>query len=71
MLRDGVVSIRLEPSASGTHSIRRTKVVKTYRKTGNQRAVQLLLGQTKVDSTVRYLGVDLDDALTRSEGSDP
>ncbi|MEM9012436.1 MAG: tyrosine-type recombinase/integrase [Pseudomonadota bacterium] len=57
-----VTSIGLEPSAYGTHSMRRTKVAQIYRKTGNLRAVQLLLGHTKMDSTVRYLGVDLEDA---------
>jgi site-specific recombinase XerC len=54
----------------GTHSMRRTKVVEIYRKTGNLRAVQLLLGHTKVDSTVRYLGVELEDALSISERID-
>jgi site-specific recombinase XerC len=65
-----VLSIGLEPSAYGTHSMRRTKVAQIYNKTGNLRAVQLLLGHTKMDSTVRYLGVDLDDALSLSEGID-
>jgi site-specific recombinase XerC len=60
----------LEPSGYGTHSMRRTKVAKIYRKTGNQRAVQLLLGYTKVDSTVRYLGVELEDVLSISERLD-
>ena len=64
------MSIGLEPNAYGTHSMRRTKVAQIYKKTGNLRAVQLLLGHTKMDSTVRYLGVDLDDALTLSEGID-
>jgi site-specific recombinase XerC len=50
--------------------MRRTKVAQNYKKTGNLRAVQLLLGHTKMDSTVRYLGVDLDDALSLSEGID-
>jgi site-specific recombinase XerC len=50
--------------------MRRTKVAQIYHKTGNLRAVQLLLGHTKMDSTVRYLGVDLEDALTISEGVD-
>ena len=61
------MSIGLEPSSYGTHSMRRTKVAQVYRKTGNLRAVQLLLGHTKMDSTVRYLGVELEDALAISE----
>ncbi len=69
-MREWVISFGLEPSAYGTHSMRRTKVAQIYKKTGNLRAVQLLLGHTKMDSTVRYLGVDLDDALTLSEGVD-
>ena len=60
----------LEPSGYGTHSMRRTKVAEIYRKTGNLRAVQLLLGYTKVDSTVRYLGVELEDVLSISERLD-
>ena len=68
LVREWVTSIGLEPSAYGTHSMRRTKVAQVYRKTGNLRAVQLLLGYTKMDSTVRYLCVDLEDALTLSEG---
>ena len=67
LVRDWVMSIGLEPSAFGTHSMRRTKVAQIYRKTGNLRAVQLLLGHTKMDSTVRYLGVELEDALAISE----
>lgn len=67
LVRDWVKSIGLEPSAYGTHSMRRTKVAQIYRKTGNLRAVQLLLGHTKMDSTVRYLGVELEDALSISE----
>ena len=63
-----VASIGLEPSAFGTHSLRRIKVAQIYKKTGNLRAVQLLLGHTKMDSTVRYLGVDVEDALSISEG---
>lgn len=65
-----VVSLGLEPSAYGTHSMRRTKVAQIYNKAVNLRALQLLLGQTKMDSTVRYLGVDIEDALTLSEGID-
>lgn len=67
LVRDWVCSIGLEPSSYGTHSMRRTKVAQIYRKTGNLRAVQLLLGHTKMDSTVRYLGVELEDALAISE----
>ena len=70
IVRGWVTSLGLEPSAYGTHSMRRTKVAQIYKKTGNLRAVQLLLGHTKMDSTVRYLGVDLEDALTLSEGID-
>ncbi len=56
-----------EASAHGTHSMRRTKMTQIYKKTGNLRAVQLLLGHTKMDSTVRYLGVELEDALAIAE----
>ena len=57
----------MDSSAYGTHSMRRTKAAQIYRKTGNLRAVQLLLGHTKIESTVRYLGIKVDDALTLSE----
>ena len=60
-------SIGLDPSDYGTHSLRRTKVAQIYRETGNLRAVQLLLGHTKIESTVRYLGIDADDALQLAE----
>lgn len=70
LVRDWVAAIGLEPSGYGTHSLRRTKAAEIYRKTGNLRAVQLLLGHTKVDSTVRYLGVELEDALSISEKID-
>jgi site-specific recombinase XerC len=52
------------------HSLRRTKASLIYKRTGNLRAVQLLLGHRKIESTVRYLGVDLEDALCLSEGTD-
>jgi site-specific recombinase XerD len=64
-----VTSFGLEPSAFGTHSMRRTKVAQICR-TGSLRTVQLLLGHTKMDSTVHYLGVDIEDALSLSEGID-
>ena len=70
LVRDWVIAIGLEPSGYGTHSLRRTKAAEIYRKTGNRRAVQLLLGHTKVDSTVRYLGVELEDALSIAERID-
>jgi integrase len=62
-----MAAIGLEPSGDGAHSLRRTKAAEIYRKTGNLRAVQLLLGHTKIDSTVRYLGVELEDALSIAE----
>jgi integrase len=66
-VQDCVSSIGLEMTAYGTHSMRRTKVTQIYKKTGNLRAVQLLLGHTKMDSTVRYLGVELEDGLAIAE----
>ena len=62
-----VESIGLDPYKYGTHSLRRTKAALIYKKTGNLRAVQLLLGHTKLESTVRYLGIEVDDALQISE----
>lgn len=60
-------SIGLDPSAYGTHTLRRTKASLIYRRTKNLRAVQLLLGHTKLESTVRYLGIEVDDALEMAE----
>ena len=65
-----IASIDLDPSLFGTHSLRRTKATLIYRRTGNLRSVQLLLGHTKIESTVRYLGVEVDDALTIAEQVD-
>jgi integrase len=62
-----VTSIGLDPAAYGTHTMRRTKATLIYRRTKNLRAVQLLLGHTKLESTVRYLGIEVDDALEISE----
>ena len=62
-----VESVGLDSTGYGTHSMRRTKAAQIYRKTGNLRAVQLLLGHTKLESTVRYLGIEVEDALTISE----
>ena len=63
-------SVGLDPRLFGTHSLRRTKATLIYRRTGNLRAVQLLLGHTKIESTVRYLGIEVDDALTIAEQVD-
>ena len=65
-----VSSIGLDPTAYGTHSMRRTKATLIYRRTKNLRAVQLLLGHSSLDSTVRYLGIEIDDALEMSEQID-
>jgi integrase len=62
-----IASIGLHPLKFGTHSLRRTKATLIYRRTGNLRAVQLLLGHTKIESTVRYLGIEIDDAIEIAE----
>jgi integrase len=62
-----VREIGLDPAAYGTHTLRRTKASLIYRHTKNLRAVQLLLGHTKLESTVRYLGIEIDDALEMAE----
>jgi integrase len=65
-----IASIGLDPSFFGTHLLRRTKATLIYRRTGNLRAVQLLLGHKKIESTVRYLGIEVDDALAIAEQID-
>ncbi len=67
IVKSWVKLIGLDPSEYGTHSLRRTKVSLIYRKTKNLRAVQLLLGHKSLESTVKYLGIDVDDALELSE----
>lgn len=67
MVHQWVGAAGLDPSAYGTHSMRRTKATLIYKRTKNLRAVQLLLGHTKLESTVRYLGIEVDDALEISE----
>jgi len=62
-----IKSIGLDPAAYGTHTMRRTKATLIYQQTKNIRAVQLLLGHTKLESTIRYLGIEVDDALEISE----
>ena len=70
LVSDWLIGIGLDPHLYGTHSLRRTKATLIYRRTGNLRAVQLLLGHTKIESTVRYLGIDVDDALAIAEQVD-
>lgn len=70
LLDDWLDLAGLDHTLFGTHSLRRTKVALIYKRTGNLRACQLLLGHTKLETTVRYLGVELDDALELSEQVD-
>ena len=67
ILDSWVQEIGLDPAAYGTHSMRRTKASLIYRRTKNLRAVQLLLGHSKLEGTVRYLGIEVDDALEMAE----
>ena len=67
IVHDWVGEIGLDPTTYGTHSMRRTKPTLIYRRTKNPRTVQLLLGHSKLESTVRYLGIDVDDALEIAE----
>lgn len=70
LLSGWLVDVGLDPQFFGTHSLRRTKATLIYRRTGNLRAVQLLLGHTKIESTIRYLGIEVDDALAIAEQVD-
>ena len=65
-----IASLGLDPHLFGTHSLRRTKATLIYRRIGNLRAVQLLLRHTKIESTVRSLGIEVDDALSIAEQVD-
>jgi integrase len=67
LVDEWVTSIGLQRQEYGTHSMRRTKVAMIYKATGNLRAIQILLGHSKIENTVRYLGVDIEDALSLSE----
>ena len=69
LVSEWIAGIGLDPHVFGTHSLRRTKATLIYRRTGNLRAVQLLLGHTRMESTVRYLGIEVDDALAIAEQS--
>jgi integrase len=70
LVSEWIAGIGLDPYVFGTHSLRRTKATLIYRRTGNLRAVQLLLGHRKIESTVRYLGIEVDDALAIAEQVD-
>ncbi|SFF60152.1 Phage integrase family protein, partial [Aureimonas phyllosphaerae] len=70
LVDEWVTGIGLRKEDYGTHSLRRTKASIIYKATGNLRAVQILLGHTKIESTVRYLGVDVEDALTLAESTE-
>ena len=67
LVDEWVTAVGLDVRQYGTHSLRRTKASMIYKATGNLRAVQILLGHSRIENTVRYLGVDVDDALTLSE----
>src|SRR3546814_2882174 len=67
IVKGWVQAIGLDPAMYGTHTMRRTKASLIYRRTKNLRAVQLLLGHTKLESTVRYIGIEVDDALEMAE----
>jgi integrase len=70
LVDEWVTGIGLRREDYGTHSLRRTKASIISKQTGNLRAVQILLGHTKIESTVRYLGVDVEDALALAEGTE-
>jgi integrase len=70
LVDEWVTGIGLRAEDYGTHSLKRTKASIIYKQTGNLRAVQILLGHTKIESTVRYLGVDVEDALALAEGTE-
>jgi site-specific recombinase XerC len=69
LVDEWVTAIGLKAQDDGTHSLRRAKASMIYKPTGNLRAVQILLGHTKIESTVRYLGVDVEDALELAEAT--
>ena len=67
LVDEWVTAIGLRSEDYGTHSLRRTKAAMIYKATGNLRAIQILLGHTKIENTVKYLGVDIEDALELAE----
>jgi site-specific recombinase XerC len=70
LVDEWVAAIGLRPQEYGTHSLRRTKASIIYKATGNLRAIQILLGHTKIENTVRYLGVDVEDALELAQATE-
>lgn len=70
LVDEWLIAIGLCPEEYGTHSLRRTKASIIYKATGNLRAIQILLGHSKIENTVRYLGVDVDDALSLAEATE-
>ena len=70
LVDEWVAAIGLRSQEYGTHSLRRTKASIIYKATGNLRAIQILLGHTKIENTVRYLGVDIEDALELAEATE-
>lgn len=70
IVKSCVSEIGLNPVIYGTHSLRRTKATQIYKRTKNIRAIQLLLGHTKLESTIRYLGIDVDGALVLAENTE-
>ena len=70
LVEEWVTAIGLRNEDYGAHSLRRTKAALIYKQTSNLRAVRILLGHTKIESTVRYLGVDIEDALALAEATE-
>lgn len=69
-MNEWVSAVGLQHTEYGTHSLRRTKASIIYKATGNLRAVQMLLGHTKIENTLRYLGVEMEDALALAEATE-
>lgn len=70
MVDEWVTAVGLRKEEFGTHSLRRTKASIIYKATGNLRVIQILLGHSKIENTVRYLGADIEDALTLAENTE-
>jgi integrase len=70
LVDEWVTAVGLRKEEFGTHSLRRTKASIIYKATGNLRVIQILLGHSKIENTVRYLGADIEDALTLAENTE-